>query len=275
MVKHTNFYETVNEARMRLRNTIVMYRDVPYWVVDVADHDDGRFRIYMDELGHDSVGRSRHGSDFPHPEEYYPYGIRKQYDKFIENNPDSGFIRKLASSKHFNNFRPFPLGNVNTDGNVVYTERSPTRNMHQGLLSDAVVSSIVTTAPERDRPRRSKPSLSLMTAGMSNFGNTSISVLSPHFADMLVGNYPSFQEVIDNLRDPHVLNRGCAFDRDWSVLRGPIDTLCLCYKHEGVGLIDHDDVLQLGSDYQYLYESISELGVFNEINIKKVKTRNA
>lgn len=265
MVKHTNFYETLQEARMRLRHTIVMYAGEPYWVHDVTDHEDGRFRVYMDEVGHYYVGGDRH-SGFPYVNEYPPSEHARLYDKYIDDNPDSGFIRKLASSKHFNKFRPFPLGNVNYEGSVVYCERSPTRNMHQGMLNDAVLATTVTSAPSRTKKR------GLLRKSEMEIGNFNINTLSPEFADMLRGNYPSFQEVIDNLRNPKIANSGCAFNRDWSILRGPIDTLCLCYKHEGVGIIDDDNSLVLGSNFNYLYESVTEMNIFSSIKFKNVRT---
>lgn len=276
MPQHANFYETINEARMRLKDTIVMYDGVPYYVIDVTDHEDGRFRVYMDKLGKGAVGRSLYGGSFPHPGDYYPGGVRAKYDEFLEKNPDLGFTRKLAKSRHFNKFRPFPLGNVNMGGAVVYTERSPTRNMHQGLLQDAVVATKVSASPSRNqRSKRGRASLlASLAADQAGFGDFAVDVFSSDFYSMLVGDYPSFQEVVDNLRDPLVLNTGCAFHRDWSVLRGPLDILILCYKHEGIGIITQDNSVSIGSNYQYLLESINELGVFNNVTVTEVKTYN-
>lgn len=272
MVAHKNFYETIQEAKMRLRNTIVRYREDFYYVIDVSDHmADGKFRVYMDELGHSRVGRDRLVG-FPDGNgAFSPESFAKSLDKFIEKNPESGLVRKYADSKHFEKFRPFPLGNVNCNGSVVFCERTPTRNMHQGLLQEAVMCTNVQSAPPQYDPNARA---GRGTYGVNNnpFGNSAVDVLGPHFYAMLRGIYPSYQEVVSNLRDPSILNKGCAFHRDYSVMRGPLDMLFLCHRHSGVGYIDNGNKLYLGSPHSFLKEELAELNIFDAIEIKEVST---
>lgn len=273
MVAYKNFYETIQEARMRLKGTVVKYKDDFYYVLEITDHSaDGKFRIYMDELGHYGVGRDRIGG-FP---SMSPYDgcVGKSLDKFLEKNPDCGMVRKYADSKHFEKFRPFPLGNVNTDGCVVYTERGPTRSTLQGLSHDSVLATRVESVPPRYDPHGSKVRWSLSSNDLP-IGNAGANILSPEFYAMLKGEYPSYQEVVENLQDPEITNMGCAFHRDYSVLRGPIGTLFLCYKHSGVGFIDTDEnKLTISRDHEFLIEEISELGIFSGINIKEVRSND-
>lgn len=270
MVSHKNFYQTLQEAKMRLKGTIVQYKDDFYYVIHVSDHmSDGVFRVYMDRLGEGTVGRDLHRGSFPDENEYHytPDSLGEQYDKWIDKNPGSGFIRKYVNSRHFNQFRPFPLGNVNYDGSVVHCVRTPTRNMHQGMLTQAVNSTRVRTAPTRAPATRRGLGF---WASTENYNDSSMDCYSAPFHDMLKGLYPSYEEVIENLRDPSISNEGCAFGRDWSVMRGPIGLLILCYQDSGVGLIDGDmRRLVISKEHEFLTESVQELSIFNQITVKE------
>lgn len=275
MVAYKNFYETINESRMRLKNTIVKYKDQFFYVIDVTDHkSDGKFRVYMDEIGHNRVGAGRI-SGFPNLDGYGPESAGNLLDSFLEANPDCGLVRKYADSRHFEKFRPFPLGNVNYEGTVIYTERTPLRNMHQGLRQEGVMSTKVDPVPAQYDPHaanKSRGAFSLGDMGRGLVGNWEVDFLSFQFKEMLLGAYPSYQEVVSNLRDPDVLNKGAAFHREFSLMRGPIDMLFLCYRHSGVGYIDNDNALILGSPHEFLKEQFTELGVFNSITIKEART---
>lgn len=253
MPKFKNFYETLQECSMRLRKTVVMYDSKPYYVYAVKGHPDGKFRVYMDELGHGASPRDRYGRYLPGWD-----NTSEALDKFISSSKNKTMIRKFATSRKFNRFRPFPLGNVNLEGSVIYCERSPTRNMHQGLIAEAIMSSPVSTSPNRD----TKISRSL---------NYCPSIFSPEFRDMLVGDYPSFQEVFKALQDPEVTNRGVAFHRHWSLFRGPAGSMVLCHKNEGVGLLVPGlDKIMLGSNFKYLSETIEELCLDMPLEITQV-----
>lgn len=270
MATHKNFYETIQEARMRLKNTIVQYKDNFYFVLAIGDHmSDGKFRIYMDQLGYGSVGRNRL-IGFPSSEDYGTTDYFTQLDNFLEKNPGSGVVRKFADSRHFQKFRPFPLGNVNQNGSVVYTERTPTRSIQQGLLVDAVLCTQVASVPVKLDPHKKK--LRGISFGSEKpYGNAHVDLFGPFFYDMLMNRYPSYEEVVENLRDPEIMNSGCAFHRDYSIMRGPLDTLILCHKHCGVGMIDSNNVVTIGNTHEFLKEEIAELGVFSGLNIKEIK----
>ena len=254
MVQFTNFYESLAEARMRLRKSIVCYNGLPYYVLEIFDHADGKFRIYLQPLDGGGIGRDR-DANLP-DSDYYPGNCQTALEKYMQDNPNCGILRKYMSAAGFNKYRPFPLGNVNHNGHVYYLERTPTRNTFQGLRSTGVVAEMVTAVPSRETKTK------LSTGFRVDFPVYS----SAGFADCIAGNYPSYQEVVAALRNDEVTNSGCAFHREFSVLRGPVNSLCLCYQTEGVGLI-FDDKLVLGNQYKYLYEQIQELKIFNIIDV--------
>ena len=71
----------------------------------------------------------------------------------------------------------------------------------------------------------------------------------------------------EHLTSPECGNAGVAFHREFSVVRGPVKTLFLCYKTDGVGIIGAGGGLVLDSSYDYLKEQIEELNVFPYINL--------
>ena len=249
MPQFTNFYENIPEARLRLLNTVVVYDGHPCYVHWIADHEDGRFRIYVERLGEGGYGFGQDKySDFPNRNNHCEHNFGAVLDTWLERNPDSTVMRKLMSSAKFNKFRPFPLGNVNLNGEVVYAERRPTRQTIQGIRPESVFYEKVSASPAMD-------------GGLFKQSRCYVDLYSHEFVDCVLGNYPTYQEVIENLRSPTCANSGAAFHRDFSVLRGPVKTLFLCYKTEGVGIIKGYDLV-LDKDYEYLKEQIEELNVF-------------
>lgn len=254
MPQFINFYENIPEARLRLLNTVITYDGYPCYVHWIADHWDGRFRIYIEKLGvgGHGVGRDKF-HDFPDRNNCYESNYASVLDAWIEKNPDVGVMRKLMSSAKFNKFRPFPLGNINYNGEVYHVERRPTRQTIQGIRQESIIGEKVTAAPGVD------------ATGYKN-NRTYIDLYGAEFVDCVLGNYPSFHEVVENLRSPLCANSGVAFHRDFSVLRGPVKTLFLCYKTEGIGFIKGCDLL-LDKDYEHLKEQIEELDVLNYITL--------
>lgn len=267
-----NFYENQNEASMRLRKTVVLYDGEPYYVIGISDHkNDGKLRIYLDKIGYYGLEGAKDRS-VPNYFDLPQHLLGQVLDEWIQNNPDKGIVRKFLGAAGFNKFRPFPLGNVNIDGQVVYAERTPTRNPFQGLRQDAIVPQIVSVAPNRDTGSKRKK----MSMYGSSYGRESIypvDIFHPSFYDCVMGNYPTFEQVVEGLRDPEVLNTGVAFHREFSVLRGPLDILVLCYKTEGVGIIDTmsngGEFLTLSKDFLYLKETLEELGIFASISVQE------
>jgi hypothetical protein len=263
MAKHENFYENLNEARLRLCGSVVCYEGKAYRVVEVAEHTDGKLRIYIDPIGpQHGWGRDK-WPDFPSnggSNSYNP-ALSKALDVWIDANPNSGVLRRYMSASGFNKYRPFPLGNMNFKGSVIYVERTPTRSTSQGLRDSGLVSRLVNTVPTRTTNSRSSKMI-------SDPSLTQISMYCPEFADMVSGVYPTFHEVVENLRNFDVMNEGAAFHREFSVLRGPVETLCLCHKTDGVGLINDDNSLVLGRQFKHLVETVTELGVFSSVTIR-------
>lgn len=265
MPSFPNFYERIEEAQMRLRSTVVLYDEEPYYVLAVTDHKaDGKFRIYLDPT---SRGRSARDTffDFPRLGDYHCPG--EVLDKWIEQNPDSGVLRKYMGAAGFNKYRPFPLGNMNCNGKVYYCERTPTRNTQQGLRREAVVALPVSVSPDVANTGK-RGYYDAYTEGRG----VGIDLYDLEFYDCIKGSYPTFAEVVDALRDPTVTNSGVAFHREFSVFRGPLNMLFLCYQHQGVGKLQGEtsgkfNRLVLSSEYGYLKESCEDLGVFAEIDV--------
>ena len=257
-----NFYERIDEAKMRLRGTVVLYEDEPYYVLAVTDHkSDGKFRIYLDPL---SRGKSANYTfaDFPRVQDYHCPG--QVLDIWLDANPDKGVIRKYMGAAGFNKYRPFPLGNMNYNGTVYYCERSPTRNTFQGLRREAVICMPVSVSPDPTSKSR-RGYYDAYTEGRSIGVEFEGSL---EFYDCIKGNYPTFAEVVEALRDPDVTNVGVAFHREFSVFRGPLDMLFLCYQHQGIGqILDKGKTVILSKEYEYLLESVQDLGVFKSFEV--------
>ena len=111
-------YETVDDAKMRLRNTIVLYKGEPVYIRDVARGGGGDeiLRVKFTPL---PVADLNEGHD--------PFRA-----KDLEEEQ-----RKYISSKHFD-IAPFKLGYVNFQGKggAFYVSRLPNRIQKQGLCAE-------------------------------------------------------------------------------------------------------------------------------------------
>jgi hypothetical protein len=258
MPQFINFYENVAEARLRLLNTVVTYDGHPCYVHWISEHhEDGRFRIYVEMLGTTGqygIALDR-PCDFPNRHNFHDSTYYEALDKWIERYPDQGVMRKYMSSPKFNKFRPFALGNVNYNGEVLYTERRPTRQTIQGIRQESMFSEKVSASPSVEAHS--------LAGKMSR---AVIDIFSLELVDCIVGNYPTYEECVEHLKQPECGNSGLAFHRDFSVLRGPVRTLFLCYKTDGVGIIT-GDTLYLDESSLYLKEQIEELNIFSTITV--------
>lgn len=250
MPQHVNTFENVKEAMMRLRRTVVVYDGAPYVVLVVTNHKaDGIFRIYLDPIGRnpDEAYKRPEIDNFPpeHP------GIGPYVDGWMIENPNSGIIRKQMNSPLFNKFRPYPLGMVNIKGSgVYYVERQPNRKTEQGLISSMLNETPISTSPST-APRRSG----------------SIDVYGEAFKNCVMGKYPTAAECLTNLLDPDVTNDAAAFDRNFALVRGPIEMLFVAYKHDVVGVLTKNnlDCIRLGREFHHTKEVVEKLGVFQSI----------
>jgi hypothetical protein len=266
MPQFVNFYENLAEAKLRLEQTIVLYDGVPHYVYWISEAPDGRLKAYLDDYKGGPMVRQR-VSKFPRYQDYHPSSYHEVIAEWYKNNKGKGIVRKELGSPHFNKFRPFPLGNVNTKGSVIYTERTPTRNTNQGLRERSVFALNVCPVPN---PTSSGKKRSLLGGAYTFNNETSVDVWSEDFYNAMCGIYPSPQEILEAFKDPAVINTGVAFHREFSIFRGPLDMLILCYRDEGIGLLPNGDLSQVlvGQKYTFLKETLEELGCFGLVATK-------
>lgn len=252
MANYPNFFENHEEAHRRLYNTVVTYDGEPYYVNFIAPHSDGIFRVYLSKICNEAVSTA--GPDWGTVAGVSAAAAIKYLDEFMAKSKYP-MIRKMMNSPKFNRFRPFPLGMLNTHndsetGGVFYLERTPERRTTQGLSTNSII-------VHRVNLGRGSRKQVLMPVRM----------FSDDFRDCIMASHPSFQEVVENLRDPEVVNEGAAFARDFAVVRGPLDLLFLCHKTKTVGLIEGDKTFRLRLDKtcKHLTEAAQELGVFYSV----------
>jgi hypothetical protein len=109
-------YESVEDASMRLRNTIVLYEGKPVFITGItAGTGDDILRVRFKEL---------------------PLDPNKNFGGPFEDAEDGG-KRKFISSKHFD-ISPFRLGYVNHPKyGAFYVQRLPHRIQKQGFSSES------------------------------------------------------------------------------------------------------------------------------------------
>lgn len=253
-MKHPNFYENLAEANLRLRGTVVLYNEEPYYVLTVTDHLPGAFRAFLLPL---FVMRD------PSNRRWIAnlQGSATNTAIFLETlkgTPSSlGTIRKKMSSRFFNKFRPFPLGMVNDTGPdhgiVAYVQRRPTRPRTEQGLTDAMLE-----VWELDMTRERSHS------------SFQISTLSESLERCIRNDYPLPEECLLNLLDESVINVGAAFHRDFALVRGPIDTLFLAYKQDIVGILPKNDfsLVKIGKKFSYCEDVIEDLQLFSTVENK-------
>lgn len=253
-VAHVNFYENLAEAKMRLLNTVVMYDKKPYMVIAIAEHKDGVFRMYLRNLVREKVDKEldailQYQSDTPE--------VITLLDKLVDKKEGGQFLRKKMNSPKFNKFKPFPLGMCNQvtkeHARCYFLERQPQRHREQGLTGSMVNESIVSLSSIQPyNPRGGLNAVYMTSEGM--------------YACML-GQYPSAQEVLENLKDPDVTNEAVGFSRLFALIRGPVGTMFLGYKDTTIGLLENGsfDRLRLSKRHIQTKELIQELNLFKEV----------
>lgn len=264
MAHYKNFYETIEEANMRLRQSTIVYDGAPYRVLAIANHKpDGIFRIYLEPVAKGSYGMLHNApassvGDVP----CYHLGslslsMGPKMDEWMESPKSDGYgvIRKHINSPKFNRFRPYPLGMANFNGSAVYVQRKPNRKSEQGLIPSMLNISV--------------PTLSLRGNNTPQLG-FHFPTDGPSFHDLVVGNYPTYLDCVTNLRGDASSNVSVAFDRNFALVKGPFGMLFLAYKKNVVGTVEGDGVqnsVRLASEYHYTREAIEELGIFSNIGV--------
>jgi hypothetical protein len=249
-MQHPNFYESLDEAIIRLLRTVVLYDGEPFYVLALANHmTDNIIRIYLDPIGVKEKRRS-----LPELDNYQPNSasVGPLLDAYMETEAGkkAGLLRKQLNSPLFQKFRPFPLGMCNTKTGAVYLERQPQRQTQQGLMRNMVL----------------EHRISLDNSSSKGYG-PNVSLFGEEFKACVMGDYPSPQTVFKALLDPSVANNSLGFHRHFALVRGPIDMLFLAYKQDVVGVLPVGDfsMLRLGRKFQHVREAVFELGLFSSI----------
>lgn len=248
-MKYTNFYETVREANMRLKGTVILYDKEPYIVLAVSDHKkDSIFRIYLEKIGEGNF--AYHGNLSPetqcpiHTIPWEDTSFGSFMDDWMVKNTQFGVLRKQMNSPLFDKYRPFALGLVNYETEALYTERTPSRRTEQGLTSKMLETSSVVGLPKQR-----------------------LNLLGKEFYNCVKGHFPSLKESFDRIKDKQGKVESIGFSRLFGLSKGPVRLPCLFYKDTTIGYLPSADpgCLVLDEQHKHLKESICELDCFNEI----------
>lgn len=224
-------YEREEDARMRLRHTVVLYKGEPVYVLEVkqGESKDDIIRVLFKELPFSGIGDEG------------AFGGRNRGRIVIPADPDEerkiekdDLQRKYISSKHFD-IAPFRMGYVNSPTlGAFYSMRMPNRVQKQGLCGENF-------------------------RGVTNQGKV-VSFASflacKETRDMVAGKYPSFEDAwrcLDKVSS-------VAFSRDFCLVKDEIipELIYLYYKGEKVGLAGKTCV-NLGGKFNCLKESLEEM----------------
>lgn len=236
---------------MRLRRTVVLYDGEPYCVICITNHkNDDIFRIYLDPIG--KYYDPDNPRPRPEPEQFPPEhpGIGPYMDTWMTEHPDCGILRKQMNSPLFNKFRPYPLGMCNIKGSgTYYIERQPNRKTEQGLVSSMLFETQISTAPATTKR------------------TGTVDVYGPGFRACVMAEHPSAAECLANLLDPDIVNSAAAFNRNFALVRGPIEMLFLAYKHDIIGVLPKNnfECVRLGREFHHTKEVVEGLNLFQTI----------
>lgn len=249
MATYTNFYETLSEALMRLRATIILYDGRPYLVWTITDNPDGIFRIYMSEIT--KVNQMPENLPCGHSIPHGHVAMAEAMHNWMSQYPDY-IIRKQMNSPLFNRFRPFPLGMLNQDCHAIYTVRQPVRpKTEQGLTLQMLYTKKV--AP----------------SNTENF--THVDMYSEGFYDCIMGNYPSPKVALEGVTSTKFENQSVGFHREFALVRGPLDLVFLAYKDEIIGVLPRGDFTEvmIGRKFLHTKEAVDDLNLFYDIRVKR------
>lgn len=253
MPAHVNFYENLNEAIIRLRNTIVMYDGLPYFVVAITDHKpDHILRIYLEPVGVDEHVTRVYPSDIIGSVPAAHDTLGPSLDTWMDTHPTTKIIRKQMNSPLFNKYRPFPLGMCNSGTKVIYVERQPTRKTEQGLTRNMVVENRIELNP---------------SSGMKMISAPYVNTMSKAFLACILGDHPKAADCVAALQSEEYANEGLAFDREFAFIKGPVGLLFLAYKTDIIGVLPKGDlsILKLDPKANHTREVAQKLSLFGKI----------
>lgn len=221
-------YETVEDARLRLRHTVVLYKGQPVYINEVkhgAGGQDDIIRVCIRELPLKGVG---------YPDEVRkPEAGRAIANAFAENKEE----RKYISSKHFD-IAPFKLGYVNRPDKTgaFFCSRLPNRVQKQGLCAENFTA-------------------------VDNFKTPvtfSVFLSCKETPAMVAGEYPSFDKAVKLLAKTTAI----AFDREFCLVKDNVIPNLVYLYHKGVkvGWLNNDQV-SLGDKYRCLKEHLTEMRI--------------
>jgi len=271
VAEHPNFFENLEEARLRLKGNVVLYDGRPYYVYWLSNHNsDGIIRVYMYPISH--AGLPSLGGKLPNIEglmyESNPHltteTVGKAVDEWMEDNDKKNIlVRKMMNSPKFNKFRPWPLGMCNVSDRVYYVERSPQRRTDQGLIQAALTQKELCLLPRHE----SVPSSASGSIIGSVRGRPEVNLFSKEFEAMVLGDYPSAVTCLTELRNKTTLNNSVAFSRNFAFLRGPVETIFLAYKQDIVGILpmNNFEVVRLSNEFTHVREAVEETGLFGNV----------
>lgn len=230
-------YETVHDAVMRLRGTVVLYKGDPVQIQEIREgtNKEDILRVLIKPLpvltGFDAID----GPVIP------PRGggIAAAARRAIEEAKEAEGVRKYISSKHFD-IAPFPLGYVNrpTGPGAFYCSRMPNRVQKQGLCAENF-------------------------KGVDNYGGLvdfRTFLRCKEVPLMVSGDYPTFDQAVRGLaKVPSV-----AFSRYFCLVKDEViaDLVYLYHKGMKVGMFNKGTgELCLGEKFRCLKESLTELGL--------------
>jgi hypothetical protein len=219
-------YERVEDARMRLRGTVVLYKGEPVKIIEVKEGEgkDDIVRVLFKPLplGADEAPKKMGKID-------------RAFD--LAMGEAKAEQRKYISSKHFD-IAPFRMGYVNSKAGAFYCSRVPGRLQKQGLCGENF-------------------------AAKNNYGKAlgfDSFLFAKETPAMVRGDYPSFAKTVKLLdQSPSV-----AFHRDFSLVKDTVlaDLIYLYHKAEKVGMyLVADNTVRLGDKFKCLRESLQECGL--------------
>lgn len=214
-------YESVEDASLRLRGSVVLYDGAPVYVegVNAAPPEDAKeiFRVHFRNL---------------------PIG-------------DNGPQRKYISSRKFD-LAPFKMGFLNTDKGAVYCSRSPARQQSQGLVSKNFVAEAVPPGDPVKHPFGGAPRAA-QGISFEDF------IMHSNVPKMVAGEYPLFAEACANaakgVSTAFARELCVAPDPDLPFL------LYLYHKTTKVGVVNIDKTVTLGPKRKCLKELLAEKNV--------------